>query len=201
MTQGLTARQAQILELIQQSIAESGYPPTRAEIAKKFGFRSANAAEEHLRALARKGFVEITKGASRGIRLIKPPQGLPIIGQVAAGCPILAEQNIEDYCDVPGSLFSIRADFMLRVKGDSMCDAGILDGDLLAVHKTPTAENSQIIIARVDNEVTVKRLKRTRSRYTILLLPENRNYDPIEVNLREQEFAIEGLYVGILRNH
>ena len=199
MTQNLTSRQAEILELIQRSISTTGYPPTRAEIATEFGFRSANAAEEHLRALARKGMIEITRGASRGIKLACQPQGLPIVGRVAAGDPVLAEQNIEDHLDMAGSLFHPRADYLLRVQGDSMCDAGILDGDLLAVHKTPTAENGQIVVARIDDEVTVKRLKKTRSRYTIFLLPENSAYDPIEVNLREQAFAIEGLYVGVLR--
>ncbi len=201
MTKPLTSRQAEILELIQKTVWSTGYPPTRAEIAAELGFRSANAAEEHLRALARKGVIEMIPGTSRGIRLIAPPQGIPIVGRVAAGDPILAEQNIEDYCDLPGSLFHPRADFLLRVRGDSMCEVGILDGDLLAVHKTPTAENGQIIVARVDNEVTVKRLKKTRSRYTILLMPENSNYEPIEVNLHEQDFAIEGLYAGILRTH
>lgn len=196
-----TRRQAQILEFIRKTLSVTGFPPTRAEIATEFCFRSANAAEEHLRALARKGMIEMTPSASRGIRLVGPPQGIPIVGQVAAGDPILAEQNIEDYCDVPGSLFYPRADFLLRVKGDSMCDIGILDGDLLAVHQTPVAENNQIVVARIGDEVTVKRLKKTRSRYILLLLPENRAHDPIEVDLREQEFAIEGLYAGILRIH
>ncbi|MBV1930555.1 MAG: transcriptional repressor LexA [Porticoccaceae bacterium] len=201
MNDKLTRRQAQILEFIEQTLSSTGFPPTRAEIATEFGFRSANASEEHLRALARKGVIEMTPGASRGIRLITPPQGLPIVGQVAAGDPILAEQNIEDYCEVPASLFHPRADFLLRVKGQSMRDIGILDGDLLAVHQTPLAENGQIIVARIDDEVTVKRLKKTRSRYVIALLPENPDYQPIEVDLREQEFAIEGLYVGVLRTH
>lgn len=201
MAKGLTGRQSEILELIQQSITATGFPPTRAEIAEELGFRSANAAEEHLRALARKGMIEMTPGASRGIRLVAPPQGLPIVGAVAAGEPIMAEQNIDDYLDLAGSLFYPRADFLLRVKGESMQDVGIFDGDLLAVHKTPVAENGQIIVARVDNEVTVKRLKKTRSRYNLLLLPENADYIPIEVNLREQDFSIEGIYVGVLRTH
>jgi repressor LexA len=201
MADKLTRRQAQILEFIQKTLTSTGFPPTRAEIATEFSFRSANAAEEHLRALARKGMIEMTPGASRGIRLVGPPEGIPIVGRVAAGDPILAEQNIEDYCDVPGSLFYPRADFLLRVKGDSMCDIGILDGDLLAVHQTPSAENGQIVVARIDDEVTVKRLKKTRSRYVILLLPENSAYEPIEVDLREKDFAIEGLYAGILRTH
>jgi repressor LexA len=201
MSTNLTQRQAQILELIQETVSATGFPPTRAEIAAEFGFRSANAAEEHLRALARKGVIEMTPGASRGIKLVSPPQGIPIVGQVAAGDPILAEQNIEDYLNVPGSLFHPRADFLLRVRGDSMCDVGIFDGDLLAVHQTPTAENGQIVVARISDEVTVKRLKKTRSPYVIALLPENSDYEPINVDLREQEFAIEGLYVGLFRTH
>jgi repressor LexA len=199
MTEKLTSRQNQIFELIRESISKNGYPPTRAEIADRLGFRSANAAEEHLRALARKGVIEMTPGASRGIRLLTSPTGLPVIGSVAAGDPILAEQNIEDYWNVEGSLFHPRADYLLRVKGDSMRDAGILNGDLLAVHQTPQAENGQIIVARLGAEVTVKRLKKTRSRHTIMLLPANRDYQPIEVDLRKQDFAIEGLYTGIVR--
>jgi repressor LexA len=199
MTEKLTSRQNQILELIRASISKNGYPPTRAEIADRLGFRSANAAEEHLRALARKGFIEMTPGASRGIRLLISPTGLPVVGSVAAGDPILAEQNIEDYWNVDRSLFHPRADYLLRVKGDSMRDAGILNGDLLAVHQTPQAENGQIIVARLGAEVTVKRLKKTRSRHTIMLLPANRDYQPIEVDLRNQDFAIEGQYTGIVR--
>lgn len=201
MSDTLTRRQAQIFEFIQQTLSSTGFPPTRAEIADEFGFRSANAAEEHLRALARKGAIEMTPGASRGIRLIAPPQGIPVVGQVAAGEPILAEQNIEEYCAVPSSLFHPRADFLLRVRGESMRDIGIMDGDLLAVHQTPSAENGQVVIARIGDDVTVKRLKKTRSRYVIVLLPENSEYQPIEVDLREQDFAIEGLYAGILRIH
>lgn len=199
MSEKLTRRQAQILELIKESVSSTGYPPTRAEIAAEFGFRSANAAEEHLRALKRKGMIEMIPGASRGIRLLTSPQGLPLVGRVAAGNPILAEENVEDYYNLPGSMFHPRADFLLRVQGDSMRDAGILDGDLLVVHQTPAAENGQIVVARISDEVTVKRLKKTRSRYLIQLLPENPDYDPIEVDLREQDFAIEGLYAGLLR--
>lgn len=199
MSEKLTRRQAQILELIKESVSSTGYPPTRAEIAAEFGFRSANAAEEHLRALKRKGMIEMIPGASRGIRLLTSPQGLPLVGRVAAGNPILAEENVEDYYNLPGSMFHPRADFLLRVQGDSMRDVGILDGDLLVVHQTPAAENGQIVVARISDEVTVKRLKKTRSRYLIQLLPENPDYDPIEVDLREQDFAIEGLYAGLLR--
>jgi repressor LexA len=195
----LTARQQQIFNLIRDNLDETGYPPTRAEIAQQLGFKSANAAEDHLRALARKGVIEMIPGASRGIRIVEHHVGIPIIGRVAAGEPILAEQNIEDYQEVPSSTFHPHADYFLRVQGQSMIDVGIMDGDLLAVHQQPTAENQQIIVARVDGEVTVKRLKRTRSKHEIQLLPENRDYSPIVVDLRAQEFAIEGLAVGIVR--
>ena len=157
----LTARQQQIFDLIRDNIEDTGYPPTRAEIAQQLGFKSANAAEDHLRALARKGVIEMIPGASRGIRIVEQFCGIPIIGRVAAGEPILAEQNIEDYQEVPSSTFHPHADYFLRVQGQSMINVGIMDGDLLAVHQQPTAENSQIVVARVDGEVTVKRLKRT----------------------------------------
>ncbi|HEX7036937.1 MAG TPA: transcriptional repressor LexA [Pseudomonadales bacterium] len=194
----LTPRQAQVLELIRRHIEETGYPPTRADIARALGFRSPNAAEEHLKALARKGAIEMIPGTSRGIRLPEPP-GLPVVGRVAAGNPILAQENIEDHVDIPGGFFRPRADFLLRVRGDSMQGAGILDGDLLAVHKTPEAANGQIVVARVDDEVTVKRLQRTRQRHRILLLPENPDYEPIEVDLTDRPFHIEGLGVGVIR--
>ena len=194
----LTTRQTQVLEIIRQHIQDTGYPPTRADIANHLGFRSPNAAEEHLRALARKGAIEMIPGTSRGIRLPDEP-GLPIIGRVAAGNPILAEENIEDRVDLPTDFFRPRADFLLRVKGDSMVGAGILDGDLLAVHKTPEARNGQIVVARVEDEVTVKRFQRHRGGARVSLLPENDDYTPINVDLREQAFAIEGLSVGILR--
>ncbi|MBQ0721469.1 MAG: repressor LexA [Gammaproteobacteria bacterium] len=204
MAKGLTARQKQIIDLIQRHIDDTGFPPTRAEIAKELGFRSANAAEEHLRALHRKGAIEMIPGASRGIRIVEDnnaPKGIPIVGQVAAGNPILAAENIDDYCEVPAQLFHPSADFFLRVRGESMQDIGILDGDLLAVHSTPVAENGQVVVARIGDEVTVKRLKKTRSRYIISLLPENALFEPITVDLREQEFAIEGVYAGVIRTH
>ena len=194
----LTQRQQQVLDLIRSHIEDTGYPPTRADIAGELGFRSANAAEEHLKALARKGAIEIIPGASRGIRLPESA-GIPIVGRVAAGSPILAQEHIEDYCDLPASFFRPRADYFLTVHGDSMIDVGILDGDLLAVHSTPTASNGDIVVARIDDEVTVKRLRRGREKYRLQLLPENDDYSPIEVDLREQEFAIEGLSVGVLR--
>ena len=195
----LTARQAEILELIRCFIAEEGCPPTRAEIAETLGFRSPNAAEDHLRALERKGAIEIIAGSSRGIRLLDEEEeyGLPVIGRVAAGEPILAEQNIEDYCQIEADTFHPRADYLLRVKGDSMKDIGIHDGDLLAVHHTPHAENGQIIVARLDDEVTVKRFRQRGS--IVRLLPENQDYEPIRVDLREQVLDIEGLAVGIVR--
>ena len=195
----LTARQQQIFDLIRENLDETGYPPTRAEIAQQLGFRSANAAEDHLRALARKGVIEMIPGASRGIRIVEQYAGIPIVGSVAAGEPILSEQHIEDYQEVPSSTFQPHADYFLRVQGQSMMDVGIMDGDLLAVHQQPTAENQQIIVARVDGEVTVKRLKHTSKKHEIHLLPENRDYSPILVDLRAQEFSIEGLAVGVVR--
>jgi repressor LexA len=200
VTTTLTARQQQILGLIKQHISETGYPPTRAEIANKFGFKSPNAAEEHLRALARKGVIEMISGTSRGIRLLKEEHtGLPLIGRVAAGDPILAVENIEDYLEVAANMFYPQADYLLRVHGMSMKNVGIMDGDLLAVHKAETAENGQIVVARIEDEVTVKRLKKTRKRHEIMLLPENDELEPILVDLRDQDFAIEGLGVGVIR--
>jgi repressor LexA len=194
----LTNRQQEVLDVIRQHIDNTGFPPTRADIARELGFKSANAAEEHLKALARKGAIEIIPGASRGIRLPES-SGIPIIGRVAAGSPVLAEEHIEDYCALPHSFFSPRADYFLRVQGDSMIDIGIFDDDLLAVHSTPVANNGDIVVARIGDEVTVKRLHKTREKHILELLPENADYSPIKVDLREQEFAIEGLSVGVLR--
>ncbi|MGA7800131.1 MAG: transcriptional repressor LexA [Gammaproteobacteria bacterium] len=195
--ESLTPRQTQVLDLIRQFMAEQGYPPTRAEIAAALGFRSANAAEEHLKALARKGVIELFPGASRGIRLTEP-DGLPVVGRVAAGSPILAEEHIEEHCPLDAGLFHPRAHYLLRVRGLSMRDAGILDGDLLAVHSTREARNGQIVVARLDDEVTVKRFRRRGQR--VQLLPENPDFEPIEVDLRRHSLVIEGLGVGILRN-
>ncbi|WP_028292909.1 transcriptional repressor LexA [Oceanobacter kriegii] len=196
----LTARQQQVLNLIRSRIEETGFPPTRAEIAKELGFKSPNAAEEHLKALARKGAIEIMPGASRGIRVIETQQpGLPIVGRVAAGEPILAQEHIEDYCNLPTGFFKPDANYLLEVHGDSMKNIGIMDGDLIAVHKCDTARNGQVVVARVENEVTVKRLEKNRNK--VLLHAENEAYAPIEVDLREQEFNIEGLYVGVIRRH
>jgi len=196
----LTSRQAEVLTLIREAIRDHGAPPTRVEICMQ-RFRSPNAAEEHLRALARKGAIEIIPGTSRGIRLIEQLElGLPLVGRVAAGAPILAEENIEDHYQLDASMFHPRADYLLRVQGNSMVNVGILDNDLLVVHSTPEASNGQIVVARLDDEVTVKRFKRrnTRSR-NIQLLPENKAYKPIEVDLQSASFAIEGLAVGVLR--
>ena len=200
----LTARQRQIVELIRRHLDETGYPPTRAEIAGILGFRSPNAAEEHLKALARKGVIELIRGASRGIRLIEPaePQGIPVVGRVAAGSPILAEEHVEERYSVDPQLFRPRADYLLRVRGMSMRDAGILDGDLLAVHHIRQAENGQIVVARLENEVTVKRFQRHgRWKHRVKLLSENPVFPDIEINLKEQDLIIEGLGVGLLRGN
>ncbi|WP_437887364.1 transcriptional repressor LexA [Phytobacter sp. V91] len=197
----LTARQQEVFDLIRDRINQTGMPPTRAEIAQQLGFRSPNAAEEHLKALARKGVLEIVSGASRGIRLLieeEEDAGLPLIGRVAAGEPLLAQQHIEGHYQVDASLFKPNADFLLRVSGMSMKDIGIMDGDLLAVHKTQDVRNGQVVVARIDDEVTVKRLKKQGN--TVHLLPENSEFSPIVVNLREQNFTIEGLAVGVIRN-
>ncbi|HAT58948.1 MAG TPA: LexA repressor [Gammaproteobacteria bacterium] len=198
----LTGRQEQILDYIRDYLAETGFPPTRSEIAQEMGFRSPNAAEGHLRALARKGAIEMLPGTSRGIRLpISEQLGLPIVGQVAAGSPILAEESIADYCDVPPDLFSPRADYLLAVKGTSMVDVGIYEDDLLAVHKTDQARSGDIVVARVDDEVTVKRLETSRSKHKVTLIAENPDFEPIEVDVRLNDFAIEGISVGVIRRH
>lgn len=198
----LTKRQAQILELIKVFIKDTGMPPTRAEIASTLGFKSANAAEEHLKALAKKGVIEMVPGASRGIRLVEedePEQlGLPLIGQVAAGSPILANEHIESHYQVDPSLFNPNADFLLRVRGESMKDIGIMDGDLLAVHRTPVANNGQVVVARVDDDVTVKRFEKSGKQ--VLLHAENQAFDTIKVDLEHDHFNIEGLAVGVIRN-
>ncbi len=198
-----TPRQRQVLELIRRQIERAGAPPTRAEIARELGFRSANAAEQHLRALEAKGLVALVRGAARGIRLLDPETapGLPVVGRVAAGSPILAQEHLEERYAVDPGLFQPRADYLLRVHGLSMRDAGILDGDLLAVHRTPEAENGQIVVARLADEVTVKRFRRNnRWRHRVQLLPANADFAPIDLDLRHQELVIEGLGVGVLRD-
>ncbi|KTF13298.1 transcriptional repressor LexA [Pseudoalteromonas sp. H105] len=198
----LTNRQAQILELIKVFIKDTGMPPTRAEIAQTLGFKSANAAEEHLKALAKKGVIKMKPGASRGIQLVEedePEQlGLPLIGRVAAGEPILAEQHVESHCQVDPLMFKPAADFLLRVQGMSMKDIGIMDGDLLAVHRTQVAENGQVVVARVDDDVTVKRIEKAGKK--VLLHAENDEFTAIEVDLEHESFNIEGLAVGVIRN-
>lgn len=197
MNRPLTARQLQVLECIRSFVEATGMPPTRAEIAKKLGFRSANAAEEHLRALARKGAIKLQSGASRGIRLLTP-SGIPVVGEVAAGNPILATEHIEDHYPLPPQLFSPRAHYLLRVRGMSMRDAGILNRDLLAVHRTQEAANGQIVVARLDDEVTVKEFRRRGN--IVTLVPKNPDFDAVKVDLREQSLVIEGIGVGVIRN-
>src|SRR5208282_3183139 len=198
----LTARQRQILDWIRAFIDAEGMPPTRAEIASGLGFASPSSAEDHLQALAKKGVLEIVAGAARGLRLKEipgvPVQGsLALVGRVAAGSPILALENVEAHYRVDPGLFAPRADYLLRVRGTSMQDAGILDGDLLAVHSTASAQSGQIVVARIDDEVTVKRLKRRGGE--IVLLSENPQFRPIVVDPRRTTFAIEGLAVGLVR--
>jgi repressor LexA len=200
ITASLTARQEEILNLIKTNIRATGYPPTRAEIANELGFKSPNAAEEHLRALAKKGVIEMIKGTSRGIRLLdEEHNGLPLVGRVAAGEAILAIENIEDYVDVTPDMFYPKADFFLKVQGASMQNIGIMDGDLLAVHKTNMAENGEIVVARIEDEVTVKRIITNSVAHEIKLMPENDDFKPINVDLRTQNFSIEGISVGVLR--
>ncbi|MCO4322229.1 transcriptional repressor LexA [Aliidiomarina quisquiliarum] len=199
----LTPRQSEVLELVRAHIEATGMPPTRAEIAHQLGFRSPNAAEEHLKALAKKGAIEMAPGTSRGIRILHEEsllefEGLPLIGRVAAGEPILAQEHVEAHYQVDQNMFSPHADFLLRVSGMSMKDIGILDGDLLAVHKTQEVRNGQVVVARVEDEVTVKRFERKGS--VVLLHPENEEFAIIRVDLAHQPLSIEGLAVGVIRN-
>lgn len=206
----LTPRQEQILNLIRDAIDNTGFPPTRAEIANELGFKSANAAEEHLQALARKGAIEISPGTSRGIRLIGASvdvvpivpvslmMSLPLVGRVAAGSPILAQEHVEATYSVDPAMFSAKPDFLLKVRGWSMRDAGIMDGDLLAVKKVDTAKNGQIVVARIGEDVTVKRYKKTGN--IIELLPENPDFKVIRVDPATDDFALEGLAVGLMRS-
>jgi len=201
MMEKLTPRQSEILSFLQDFIDQSGMPPTRAEIARELGFKSVNAAEEHLRALQRKGVIELIPGASRGIQLkdfLREQLGLPLVGRVAAGNPILAEEHIEGHYRIDTSMFDLRPHFLLRVDGMSMKDIGILDGDLVAVHRTPEVRSGQVIVARIEDEVTVKRYRQQGP--TVWLLPENKDFEPIEVDLKEQDMVIEGVVVGLVRN-
>lgn len=217
MSRPLTARQQHVFDFIVKTMGEFGYPPTRAEIAKALGFRSPNAAEEHLRALERKGVIRIIRNTSRGIRLpnqdpqdgldspVAPlatnietlPTGLPVIGEVAAGSPILATEHIDRYCPLPAEYFTPKADYLLRVRGLSMKDIGILEGDLLAVHRTDRVRDGQIVVARLEDEVTVKRFK--RQGHQVTLFAENPEFPPIEIDLRSQTLDIEGVGVGVIR--
>ena len=192
----LTQRQKEILHLIREYSATSGFPPTRADICRAMGFKSPNAAEEHLRALERKGAIEILAGASRGIRITQET-GVPLVGRVAAGSPILATGNIEAHYNIDPRMFKPHADYLLTVKGESMRDAGILNGDLLAVHRTTDFKAGQIVVARIADEVTVKRIQRKKN--LIELLPENPDFKPIVVDPRSEPFAIEGIAVGVIR--
>jgi len=197
----LTKRQQEIYDLIKDKIKDTGMPPTRAEIAKFFGFKSANAAEEHLKALAKKGYIEMLAGTSRGIRLVEElleDEGLPLIGRVAAGEPILAQEHVEEHYKMDGNLFHPAADYLLRVNGESMKDIGIMDGDLLAVHQTTDVRNGQVVVARVEDDVTVKRFKREGN--IVYLQAENEAFEPITVDLANQQFNIEGIAVGIIRS-
>ncbi|MEE9321458.1 MAG: transcriptional repressor LexA [Granulosicoccus sp.] len=198
--QELTKRQQEILRMIQSHIDRTGFPPTRTDICDHFGFRSPTAADDHLKALERKEAIELIPGTSRGIRILVDydnADGVPLIGKVAAGEPITSEANIEEYLPVDPDLFYPHADYMLRVNGNSMRDIGIINGDLLAVHSTEHVQNNQIVVARVNDDVTVKRYRKRGN--IVTLLPENDDFEPIRVDLREDDFAIEGVYVGVLR--
>lgn len=203
----LTSRQSEILSFIQEFIDENGMPPTRAEIARSLGFRSANAAEEHLRALRRKGAIELIPGTSRGIQIterlqvtdqVRNLEEIPLVGRVAAGQPILATEHIEASYRLDPALFRRKPHYLLRVHGMSMRDAGILDGDLVAVHRTPDIRNGQIIVARLEEEVTVKRYRQAGP--VAWLLPENPDFEPIRVELGSQHLVIEGVVVGVIRD-
>src|SRR5580658_1544507 len=196
----LTPRQTRVLRFIQRSLEETGMPPTRAEIAAELGFRSPNAAEEHLRTLARKGVIQLLPGASRGIQLqdtLREQLGLPLVGSVAAGRPMLAEENIVEHLQIDPGVFQPRPHFLLKVVGMSMRDAGILDGDLVAVHRTSEVRQRQIVVARLENEVTVKRYRQEGS--TVWLMPENAEFEPLRVDLKQEALLIEGVVVGVLR--
>ena len=207
----LTKRQQEIFDFILECMAENGAPPTRVEIASHFGFRSPNAAEDHLKALDKKGHIELRSGTSRGIFInesirtnlpfeqveLGEMTGIAVVGDVAAGAPILATEHVQQYVNVDQSLFADNADFMLKVRGDSMINIGIFEQDLLAIKKTDTAQENQIVVARIDDDVTVKRYHRTGAQ--ILLIAENDDYEPIKVDLQTQSFAIEGVVVGLIR--
>ena len=193
----LTTRQQQVLDLIKDSIKDTGFPPTRAELARTLGFKSPNAAEEHIKALAKKGVIEIMAGASRGIKIVEKDRGLPIVGSVAAGSPMLATEHIDEYLDLPPNMFYPEADYLLRVTGMSMKNMGIYEDDLIGVHKTDRIRNGDVVIARIDEDVTVKRYERKAN--MIYLHPENEDFDVIEVDPSVCHFEVEGVYVGVIR--
>ena len=195
---GLTSRQEEILNLIKDHLKEKGFPPTRADISKSFGFKSPNAAEQHLRAIEKKGFISILSGASRGIVLNQEEVGIPVIGLVAAGQPILTEENVENKLEVPPSMFKQKVDFFLRVKGESMKDVGINEEDLIAVKKSKECKNGDIVVARINDEVTVKTFK-TNGEGEVILQAENKNFNSIKVNVSEEDFFIEGICVGVIK--
>ena len=195
---GLTSRQEEILNLIKDHLKEKGFPPTRADISKTFGFKSPNAAEQHLRAIEKKGFISIRSGASRGLVLNQEEVGIPVIGLVAAGQPILAEENVENKLEVPPSMFKQKADFFLRVKGESMKDVGINEEDLIAVKKSKECKNGDIVVARINDEVTVKTFK-SNGEGEVILQAENKNFNSIKVNVTEEDFFIEGICVGVIK--
>ena len=195
---GLTSRQEEILNLIKDHLKEKGFPPTRVDISKSFGFKSPNAAEQHLRAIEKKGFISILSGASRGIVLNQEEVGIPVIGLVAAGQPILAEENVENKLEVPPSMFKQKVDFFLRVKGESMKDVGINEEDLIAVKKSKECKNGDIVVARINDEVTVKTFT-TNGESEVILKAENKNFNSIKVNASEEDFFIEGICVGVIK--
>ena len=195
---GLTSRQEEILNLIKDNLKEKGFPPTRADISRTLGFKSHNAAEQHLRAIEKKGFISILSGASRGIVLNEEETGIPIVGLVAAGNPILAEENIENKLDIPSGMFGQKADFLLRVKGESMRDIGINEEDLIAVKKSKDCKNGDIVVARINDEVTVKRF-RNSGEGKLTLEPQNKDFKPIKIDTNKEEFYLEGICIGVIK--
>ena len=194
----LTSRQKEILDLIKDHLKEKGFPPTRADISRTLGFKSHNAAEQHLRAIEKKGFISILSGASRGIVLNEEESGIPVVGLVAAGNPILAEENIENKLEVPTNMFNQKADFLLRVKGESMKDIGINEEDLISVKKSKECKNGDIVVARINDEVTVKTFKAS-GEGKVTLEPQNKDFKSMKIDLTKEEFYLEGICVGVIK--
>ena len=205
----LTNRQQEVLDFITSFISDEGYPPTRSDICKALGFRSPNAAEDHLKALQKKGAIELQAGSSRGIKVVRnddsdnefeaeQEEGIPLVGMVAAGSPILAQEHISQRFKIDESIFPCKPDYLLKVSGNSMINIGIYDGDYLVVHKTTNVRNGQIVVARLEDEVTVKTLNKTGNQ--IQLIPENDELSPIIIDSNNEYFAIEGLGIGVIRN-